>query len=210
MRGKGAERPWREISRIIIWCRRCRGRCWQDRLHSRTERYWTRVRTIRAAGAASALAEASGRAAGRISMGTWNGASAENCRKNGSSMWASSTSSEQKKMSTDSPVARLDPAVMGEELHRSRHQSLYPAIRRPQTASRCWLLAAEGRPQYQGTKASQPHSIKAPKACIPRSAGRRSQVAAGCWRLKADRSIKAPKHQSTKASQPHSPFYVVQ
>jgi len=45
----------------------------------------------------------------------------------------------------------------------------------------------------QSTIASKHHSIK---ACISRSAGCKPQVAAGCWRLKADRSIKAPKHQS--------------
>jgi len=83
-------------------------------------------------------------------------------------MWASSTSSEQKKMSTDSPVARLDPAVMGEELHRSRHQSLYPAIRRPQVAAGCWRLKAD-------------RSIKAPKHVSrdPQAADRRSLLAAG-------------------------------
>ena len=50
----------------------------------------------------------------------------------------------------------------------------------------------------QSTIASKHHSIK---ACILRSAGCKPQVAAGCWRLKADRSIKAPKPQSPKAPQ---------
>ena len=117
-----------------------------------------------------------------------------------------------------------------------QHQSMYLAIRRLQIAGRCWLPAAEGRPQHQSPKApkhpvrsyvpgpvwkmarekdstvmeakpipltrpqstiaSKHHSIK---ACISRSAGCKPQVAAGCWRLKADRSIKAPKPHSTKA-----------
>ena len=40
-----------------------------------------------------------------------------------------------------------------------QHQSMYLAIRRLQTAGRCWLLAAEGRPQHQSPKAPK-HPVR--------------------------------------------------
>ena len=82
------------------------------------------------------------------------------------------------------------------------HSSIAPCqiLRSGRMAKGIDYTVMEAKPSQltrpQSTIASKHHSIK---ACILRSAGCKPQVAAGCWRLKADRSIKAPKPHSTKA-----------
>ena len=74
-----------------------------------------------------------------------------------------------------------------------QHQSMYLAIRRLQTAGRCWLLAAEGRPQHQSPKASC--QILRARACMEDGERKRFHGNGS----KANPVNAAPKHHSTKA-----------